>query len=60
MFLPTQELAPGAFTSGEEIEGTVVDFSDSGSFARVFAVIEVVQKQTVIVPIQRLRRIAKS
>lgn len=46
--------------SGEEVEGTVVDFSDSGSFTRVFAVVEIVHKQTVIVPIQSLRVIAES
>jgi hypothetical protein len=39
----------------EEMEGTVIDFSDSGAQARFFAVVEVVRKQTVIVPMHELR-----
>jgi hypothetical protein len=41
--------------SDQDIEGTVVDFSDSGTEARWFAVVEVVRKQNVIVPVTELR-----
>jgi len=37
------------------MEGPVIDFSDSGAQARFFAVVEVVRKQTVIVPMHELR-----
>ncbi len=40
-----------------ELEGTVVDFSDSGRNPQVFAVVEVVHKQVVIVPIEKLQLI---
>jgi hypothetical protein len=39
----------------DEVEGTIVDFSDSGEAARVFAVIEVIQRQTVVVPSAKLK-----
>jgi hypothetical protein len=38
-----------------EVEGTIIDFSDSGSKPRAFAVIELVEKHTVIVPVTELR-----
>jgi len=57
MFLPSpEELLPA---SGE-LEGVVIGFSDSGNQSRVFAVVEVVQKQEVVVPIDRLRLIGPS
>jgi hypothetical protein len=40
-----------------ELEGVVVGFSDSGAAARVFAVVEVVQKQEVVVPVDKLHPI---
>lgn len=33
----------------------MVDFSDSGSTRNTFAVVEVIVKQTVIVPVEKLR-----
>ena len=39
----------------EEVEGTVIDFSDSGNRPRWFAVVEVVRRQTFIVPVSVLR-----
>lgn len=56
VFLPSPD---GVFVAGpgeEEVEGTVVDFSDSSSKARVFAVVDVFLKQTVVVPVEKLRR----
>jgi hypothetical protein len=37
-----------------EIEGTVIDFSDSGAERAAFAVVEVIRTQTVIVPVGEL------
>jgi hypothetical protein len=38
------------------VEGIVVDFSDSGDVPRVYAVVEVVERRTVVVPVGRLRQ----
>ncbi len=55
VFLPQPEgvfvVAPGE----TEVEGTIVDFSDSGSRVRVFAVVDVVRRQTVIVPAEKVK-----
>jgi len=45
-----------ALASDDQLEGIVISFSDSGSQPRVFAVVEVVRRQTVIVPVERLKR----
>jgi len=39
----------------EDLEGTVIEFSDSGAEAQVFAVVEVVRKQRMIVPVSELQ-----
>jgi hypothetical protein len=39
----------------EDLEGTVIEFSDSGTQAQFFAVVEVIQKLTVIVPVSELQ-----
>ena len=54
VFLPSpdsQLLAPSA---QEELEGTIVDFSDSGQRARFFALVDVVRRRTVVVPVEKL------
>jgi len=57
MFLPgPEELLPGT----GELEGVVIGFSDSGAQSRVFAVVEVVQKQEVVVPVDKLRLLGPS
>jgi len=43
------------FREEEEIEGTVIDFSDSGSRQNAFAIVEIIRKQTVIIPIEKLQ-----
>lgn len=55
MFLPNTEELLTAFREQEELEGVVIDFSDSGSQANAFAVIEVIQKGTVVVPVDKLK-----
>jgi len=54
-YLPESEEARSALADGSELEGTVIDFSDSGSLARAFALVEVVRKQTVVVPVEKLK-----
>ena len=39
-----------AVPGDSELEGTIIDFSDSGPKSRYFAVIEVVRTQSLIVP----------
>jgi hypothetical protein len=52
VFLPPSE---EPLSLDESLEGTVIEFSDSGSQAQFFAVVEVVRKQTVIVPVSELQ-----
>ncbi len=52
VFLPPSE---EPLTLDESWEGTVIEFSDSGTEAQFFAVVEVVRKQTVIVPVSELQ-----
>jgi hypothetical protein len=60
IFLPGAEQLVYAVLDETEVEGTVSDFSDSGSKSDVFAIIEVVRKQVVIVPIDKLRLVEPS
>jgi hypothetical protein len=53
--MPPVEELPVSLTTADHVEGTVINFSDSGSLARVFAVIHVVAHQTVIVPVEKLK-----
>lgn len=57
VFLPSAEellaLSPTA-----ELEGVVIDFSDSGSTSRVFAVVDVIRRQNVVVPVAKLEVVA--
>jgi len=43
---------------GEELEGVVVNFSDSGSASRAFAVVDVIRRQNVVVPVEKLEVVA--
>lgn len=55
VFLPNDEDLRAIFHEEEALEGTVIDFSDSGSRPNAFAIIEVIQKQTLVVPVERLQ-----
>jgi|APPan5920702752_1055751.scaffolds.fasta_scaffold215699_1 hypothetical protein len=55
VFLPDAEELRAAWADATEVEGTILDFSDSGSAARVFAVVEAHHKHTVVVPVAKLR-----
>ena len=54
VFLPGPDDVFSALSAGTQLEGTVVSFSDSGSEPRVFAVVDVIRRQTVVVPVARL------
>jgi hypothetical protein len=54
VFFWPQDESPGALPPDAKIEGKVVGFSDSGSEPCVFAVVEIVKTQSVIVPIKEL------
>jgi hypothetical protein len=54
IFLPTRDDLPKSLTTAQEIEGVVADFSDSGLKPRAFAVIDVIARQSVVVPIEKL------
>jgi hypothetical protein len=43
----------------EQLQGTVVEFSDSGSNVQVFAIVHVVKKQSVVVPIDKLELVTQ-
>jgi hypothetical protein len=43
-----------ALSLGSGLQGTVVGFSDSGSVPRAFAVVEVIKRLTVVVPVDQL------
>jgi hypothetical protein len=48
-----------AFPADAELEGTVIDFSDSGEQRAAFAVVEVVRPQSVIVPVSDLQEVMR-
>lgn len=55
MFLPDPEEVLASLSLASEVEGTIVDFSDSGDVPRAFAVVEMIQKRRVVVPVEKLR-----
>ena len=55
VFLPNAEEVRALFGSEEELEGIVMNFSDSGSRSKAFAIVEVVRRQTVVIPVERLQ-----
>ena len=58
MFLPGSPELFGPLAPNAELEGTVVDFSDSGDRRRAFAVVEVIRKQMVVVATEKLQLIS--
>jgi hypothetical protein len=55
VFLPDAGEVRATWADTAQVEGTIVDFSDSGSASRVFAVVEVLQRHTVVVPVAKLQ-----
>jgi hypothetical protein len=58
VFLPGPGSGPIAACDETEIYGTVIEFSDSGSKPRAFAVVEVVRTQMMVVPVNKLHSVA--
>jgi len=54
-YLPAAEEMRAAFPGASEVDGTLIDFSDSGTVSGYFAVVRVVQERTVVVPVEKLR-----
>jgi hypothetical protein len=54
VFLPSPSGTLPIAEPGEELEGTITDFSDSGQKPRYFALVEVVRTQSLIVPVDKL------
>ena len=59
VFLPAAEELFTPFSPDTKVEGTIVDFSDSGSKPQAFAVIEVVKKRLVVVPVSELEVVSQ-
>lgn len=55
IFMPPADELPASLTATDYLEGTILNFSDSGSLARVFAVIDVIAHRSVIVPVEKLK-----
>jgi hypothetical protein len=56
IFLPAADDLSKALTSAEQMEGTVVNFSDSGLLPRVFAVVDVIARRSFVVPVEKLQK----
>ncbi len=54
VFLPRPEDVRAAFSLGPNMEGSVIGFSDSGGVPQAFAVVEVIRRLTVVVPVDQL------
>lgn len=54
--LPAADDLSKALTSADELEGTVVNFSDSGLRPRVFAVVDVIARRSFVVPVEKLQK----
>ncbi len=55
VFLPEPEETLAALTVDVEAEGMVVEFSDSGAESRSFAVVQITERQKVLIPVSALR-----
>jgi hypothetical protein len=55
VFLPEPSEVLAELTAEARAEGQVVDFSDSGSSPRVFAVVRITPSKLVLLPVSALR-----
>ena len=55
VFLANQEDLVDAHAGSSEMEGVIVDFSDSGNRPRAFAVVELATGQTIVVPVDKMK-----
>jgi hypothetical protein len=59
VFLPSSEEVFSALAPDALLEGVVVSFSDAGSELRVFAVVDVVRRQSLVVPVNKMTVVAE-
>ena len=59
VFLPSPEDLPSPPSAEVETEGAIVDFSDSGTRQRAFAVVELDDGQTMVVPVEKIRSLGQ-
>lgn len=55
VFLPSSEDLGQGPPPDTEVEGAIVDFSDWGFKRRAFAVVELNDEETMVVPVEKLR-----
>ena len=55
VFLPEPAEVLAGLTADAETTGTVVEFSDSGSSPKAYAVVRITPKQAVLLPVGALR-----
>ena len=55
VFLPSQDEVRAFVPDADELEGTIVGFSDAGTQAKAYAVVELVRRLSVVVPVEQLR-----
>ncbi len=58
VFIPNLEQAVGIFSRDDDLEGMIAGFSDSGASAKVYAVVDVVRKLSLVVPVDDLNLIS--
>jgi hypothetical protein len=54
-FLPDPKTLTTALLETDELEGTVIGFSDYGQASGIFVLVEVIHKHTVVLPVDKLR-----
>ena len=55
VFLPDPQEVLAFASECDDLEGTIVDFSDSGIQVKAYAVVEVVRRLSLVVPVEQLR-----
>jgi hypothetical protein len=55
VFLPDANELSAAIRNRNELEGVVIGFSDSGERSNAFALIELAQQESVVVPVEKLQ-----
>lgn len=55
VFLPEPSEVLAKLTADARTEGVVVEFSDSGSVPRAYAMVQITTQQAVLLPVNKLR-----
>jgi hypothetical protein len=54
VFLPDSQEALELLSLKSKVNGVIVDFSDSGNVPRAFAIVDIIHRRTVVVPVDKL------